>query len=176
MGFDTTNGVKPPPIRNSPEFVAAAVDKFVRRADEDVAQRTRDQHLTGTCAGHHSGAHVNAHASDSAILASLRFTKVDADADLDAHLAPGVLKSQRAFDSATRTLEPGQRAIASMVRDATTEQTHVFSQDVVVTIQESAPRGISQLGGTFGRVDDVGKEQRHDDSLRFAAAPNAGHE
>src|SRR5262249_27733072 len=105
-----------------------------------------------------------------------RFTEVDADADLDAHLAPGVPKSQRAFDRATRTLESGQRAIASMVRDATTEQTHVFSQDAVVTIQESPPRGISQLGGTFGRVDDVGKEQRHDDSLRFAAAPNAGHE
>ncbi len=54
---------------------------------------------------------MNANTADSAILAALHFTEVDTDADLDADIASGVAQSQRAFDSATRILEDGQRAV-----------------------------------------------------------------
>jgi hypothetical protein len=104
------------------------------------------------------------------------FAGVHANPGREPDTSQVVTESAGAADRATRPVEGGQEAIAGGVDLASTEPCQVPAHDRVVLVEERAPAGVTECGGSRGGIHDVGEENGGELSVRIWRGSSSGEE
>src|SRR5437870_11379632 len=110
------------------------------------------------------------------VAAQLYLAGVQARPDLDPKPAHRGTKRARAIDRPSRTVERGQRAVAGVLHEATSELLHMPGDHRVVIVEQLAPPAIAQGGRSIGRADDVGEHHRRQHTIEIGRPADAGEE
>src|SRR5262245_49470060 len=165
------NSVQTPFARHPPELVDAAVAALDLRAGDEIPHGLRNQDLPGS--RERSDSRTGRH-GDPAQLAvhPLTLAGVEAGADLQTQCANALADRESALDCAPWPVESSEEAVSGGVQLLATEAGQLRSNDRVVTVEESAPARVAQLGGLVRRADDV----REKDGGKDAVDPRRGRE
>src|SRR5829696_6146950 len=128
-------------------------------ADDELADRARDQDLAGAGERGHPRADVHRHAGHVAAH-DLDLAGVDASANLDPQLSGAVAGLARAPDRARGPVEGGQEPVPERLYLVTLVGPQGLADDRVVRRDQLAPAAIAERGGPVRRADDVCEEDR----------------
>src|SRR5579859_3501891 len=116
-----------------------------------------DQHLARAGKAADTGSDVHGKATDDVIREQLTFAGVQAGANVQAELADTVTNGDCAADRAAWAIERGKYPITERLDEPAPVELDL-TRERIVAFKQRAPSGITELGGTGGRPDDVGKE------------------
>ena len=142
----TNRGVQLPPPRNPLEAVLPSIAKLDARSRDEVADRSRNQHLGWLCKGADLGADLN---RDAFQLPAdrLALARVDSRPDLVPEAPELSGDCARAADRTAGPIECGQEPLPGGLDRATREAHELASSDLIVVL-------------SGGRMYDVGAEHR----------------
>src|SRR5215204_4266046 len=100
-----------PVARHPAQLVRAPVLEVDSRADHEVLDRARDEHLAGLGTRHHPGGYVHGEAAQ-VVAHHLELARVEARAQLEPQLPHGLRDRCRAADRPGGAVEGGEEAVA----------------------------------------------------------------
>src|SRR3990170_3129339 len=160
------DAVEAPGVFEAFQLVYAAVFKGKSRAHDEVLHRLRDEHLGWSCGGTDPGTDGDCHPSHLAV-DPLAFTRVQPGPNFDSQ-RPNLLDDRLGTaNCARRTIERGEEPIAGRVDLGSAIALEERPHRRVVAFDEFPPRAVAELGGFLRRADDVGEEDRGEDSLEL---------
>src|SRR5690349_18091077 len=96
----------------------------------------------------------------------LDLARVNPTPDLKSQELYRIAKRPGAVDRARRTVECAQRPIADELDRDPAEALNVSADDLVVPVEQGAPRTVAELGSTSCRADDVGEHDGRQQAVR----------
>jgi hypothetical protein len=106
----------------------------------------------------------------------LALAGVKSSADVDAEVANVVAHRESATDRARGPIESSQEAVSGGVHLAAAKALELPPHQLVVSSDEVVPVVIAEPRGSLGRSDDVGEENRRQDSIGLVLVMGAGQE
>src|SRR5712691_675186 len=99
------------------------------------------------------------------VVLQLAFTGVHADPQVQAKLADRVVDRASGLDRARRSVEGSEESVPCRVSFLAAEARELATHARVVAFEKLTPTPITELRRTFGRADNVRKENRREDAV-----------
>jgi hypothetical protein len=131
--------VEAPPARHSRELALAEVVEFERRSGDEIADRSRDDDVSGACRGQHTRPDVDGEAGELSVR-SLALAGVDAGTELEAELARRLHDRPAARDRPRGAVERREEAVPCGIELGAAVSRQFAPDDPPVLLQERAPR------------------------------------
>ena len=149
------DGVQPPLPRHALQLRLAAIFEADTGPGDQVFDRLRYQHLTGSGPRGHPGADRDRDPGHLGV-EHLTLAGVQADAHLQADVAYCLMNRLSAADRAGRPIEPGEKPIPGGVKLDAAEPGQLGTDPPMMGGQQLPPARVPQFGRLGSRVDDVG--------------------
>src|SRR5262245_57715433 len=162
-------------VGHSLERVRTPVLESQARPGDQVNDRSRDKHLARLRLVYDARREVHREPADIAAK-ELQLAGVEAAANLEIQASNGLRDRARTLNRARRSIERGQRPVASPLDQLPAEPFDLTMKEVVEVVEHVMPTSVAHFGSASRRADDVGKQHRCEDSIGLAGRTNAGQE
>lgn len=143
----------------------AAVGENQSGSDNQIFHSSGDQDLVGQSLTLHAGANVNCHATYF-VAQQFAFANMHARPDLHAKSCDGVFDRQGALHGPSRTVKRCKETISGIVDLVALKTTEFATDEAVMSIQKVVPFSVAHLDRMFGRIDDVGENNRCKNAIK----------
>ena len=167
--------VEPPGVGHAAQRVHPAVVEREPRADHEVLDRARREHLAGARFAHHAGADVDRDPGDVAAH-ELALAGVQPGADVKAEPTGLIDDFGGAAHAAGRPVERREKAVADRLDLGPAPPHERRAHHRVVLAEELPPRPVPEARGVLGRADDVGEHHGREHAVDLLGRPAAGEE
>src|SRR5439155_25302391 len=106
----------------------------------------------------------------------LDLSGVNSGADIESDLADRLRDGRRASHGPSGSVKDRQKAVARRVDLSPAEPAELLADDRVMAIQERPPGVVTEDTCPLGRPDDVGEQDRRQDSILLRRRSDAGEE
>ncbi len=131
--------------------------EFNTRTGDKVLYRSGNDHLTRCCRIHDACGEVNSN-PEHVCFASLYFARVQPGADLNAKGGHRLRNRPCTLNSPSRAVEKGKKPIPKRLHLTASKSDDFPAYSRVMCLQQLPPHLVPQFLGSFGRADDVGKQ------------------
>ncbi len=154
----------------------AAILELEPGAGDEITRRRGHEPLARSRAA--SDARTDMHRDAARLLAARTFdlASVHARAHLEAELTQRVADLERAADRARRPVKERQEAITGRINFLAAKALEFAPHLRVMLLEQLAPGAVAKLAHPLGRADEVGDEDRGEDSLRERRRPHTRQE
>ena len=143
------HGVEVPLARDTFELVIAAVGECEAGSGDEVSDGAGYEDFAGLCQSGDTRADRDSYASDLAV-GNFAFAGVQSGANLDAQFGDSFRNCLCACDRAGWAVEPCEKAVTGGIHFNAAESGKLPANQVVVSLQETPPLAVAQLGHPFG--------------------------
>src|SRR5215213_4173722 len=164
----TGDSIDRPGPRNALQLVLAAGLEGDPGAGDEVLDGARHEHLPGRCARRDARAHVDGEARRLAV-DQLALAGVDPGAHVETESLRALDELQRAPDRPRGAVEAGEEAVSGGVDFRAAVALQLPADERPLLREQLAPAPVAELGGSLGRADEIGEEERGENAVRNVA-------